>query len=178
VSKRHLSVLLVLSVVAIALLAALPVSAQSPAVTGTVTYLQRIALPPDAVITVQLADVSKQDVAAEVISTQTIESGGNQVPFAYTLPYDPGQIDERFDYAVSARIESAGKLLFTSTQRYAVITKGNPTENVEIIVEPVAEPPSQPATLPTTGGAVAPLIAGLAGALAAAGLFLRRSTAR
>jgi uncharacterized lipoprotein YbaY len=178
VSKSVLPILLVLSIAAIGLLATVPASAQSAAVTGTVTYLQRSALPPDAVITVQLADVSKADAPAQIISTQTIESGGNQVPFAYTLPYDPAQIDERYDYAVSARIESAGKLLFINTQRYAVITKGNPTENVEIIVEPVAEPPAQPATLPTTGGAVLPLAAGLAGAVVAAGLFLRRMTAR
>jgi uncharacterized lipoprotein YbaY len=176
VSKRLLPILLVLSIAAVALLAALPVSAQSPAVTGTVTYLQRIALPPDAVITVQLADVSKQDVAAEVISTQTIESGGNQVPFPYTLPYDPARIVEGFDYAVSARIESGGKLLFISTQRYAVITKGNPTENVEVIVQPVGETPTQPATLPTTGGVVLSIAAALASALAGAGLLLRRTT--
>jgi len=33
-------------------------------VTGTATYLQRIALPPNAVITVRIEDVSKADAPA------------------------------------------------------------------------------------------------------------------
>jgi uncharacterized lipoprotein YbaY len=176
VSRRRLPVMFVLSVAAIVFLVALPVSAQSSAVTGTVTYLQRSALPPDAIVTVRLSDVSKADAPAEVISEQTIPTEGKQVPFAYTLPYDPAKIVENHECAVSARIESGGKLLFISTQSYAVITRGNPTENVEILVEPVAETPAQPATLPTTGGFVLPLAAVLAGALAGAGLLLRRST--
>ncbi len=111
--------------------------ASTAKVTGTVTYLQRSALPPTAVIEVTLADVSKADAPAEVISTQRIEAQGKQAPFAYELPYDPAKIDPRYDYAVSARITDGGKLLFISTRRYAVITKGNPTSNVEIVVEPV-----------------------------------------
>jgi uncharacterized lipoprotein YbaY len=175
VSRRNRAILFILSVTSLAVLLALPAGAQSPAVTGTVTYLQRSALPPDAVIKVQLADVSKADAPAEVISTQTIESGGKQVPFPYTLPYDQAKIVESHEYAVSARIESGGKLLFISTQRYAVITRGNPTENVEIVVQPVSEP-QQPATLPTTGGFVLPLAAALAAALAGSGLLVRSKT--
>ena len=49
---------------------------------GTVTYLQRITLAPDAVVEVTLQDVSKADAPAEVISTQTIETQGAQVPIA------------------------------------------------------------------------------------------------
>ncbi len=105
-------------------------------VSGTVTYLQRIALPPQAMIQVQLVDVSRADAAAIVIDTQTIEAGGQQVPFAFQLSYDPAQIDERFTYAVQARITVDGELRFISTSSYQVITRGNPT-TVEIIVDPV-----------------------------------------
>jgi putative lipoprotein len=109
-----------------------------PLVTGTVTYLQRSALPPTAVIEVQLQDVSKMDAPAEVISTQTIEAQGKQVPFRYILKYDPAQIDPAHRYAVRATIKDGAKLLFTSTQAYPVITNGAPTRDVEIVVEPVA----------------------------------------
>ena len=85
------------------------------AVTGTVTYLERSALPPTAVIEVQLQDVSKMDAPAEVISTQTIEAQGKQVPFPYELKYDPAKIDPAHRYAVRATIKDGGKLLFTST---------------------------------------------------------------
>jgi uncharacterized lipoprotein YbaY len=177
VSNLPLRILFILSLLAMALLMALPASAQGPAVTGTVTYLQRSALPPDAVVTVRLSDISKADAPAEVIAEQTIPTQGNQVPFAYILPFDQAQIVDSHTYAVQARIEAGGKLLFINTASYPVITRGNPTENVEVVVEPVSEP-QQPATLPTTGGFILPFAAALAGILIAAGLLLRPSLAR
>ena len=116
----------------------LPVSA----VTGTVTYLVRSALPPTAVIEVVLQDVSRADAPAETISSQRIEANGKQVPFPYLLKYDPAKIDPKNTYAVRATIKDGDQLLFTSTQRYAVITNGAPTRNVEIVVEPVSSSPA------------------------------------
>jgi putative lipoprotein len=95
-------------------------------VTGTVTYLQRVALPPSATVKVQLIDVSRADAPAVVLGEQVIEAGGKQVPFAFSIPYDTAKIDPRFSYAVSARVEDGGKLLFINDQRYAVITRGAP----------------------------------------------------
>ncbi len=108
------------------------------AVTGTVTYLVRSALPPTAVIEVVLQDVSKTDAPAETISSQSIEAQGKQVPFRYLLKYDTTKIDPKNTYAVRATIKDGDQLLFTSTQRYPVITNGAPTRGVEIVVEPVA----------------------------------------
>ena len=82
------------------------------AVTGTLTYRERIALPDNARITVTLADVSKMDVAAEVISSQAFLAGGQQVPFSYQLNFSRQEIIPNHTYAVSARIEVDGKLLF------------------------------------------------------------------
>ncbi len=124
-----------------ALILAACASATTPAatekVTGTVTYLQRSALPSTAVIEVTLSDVSIQDVAATVLSTQRIEANGQQVPFPYELAYNPAQIIRKHRYAVRATIKDGDKLLFTSTQVNPVITNGNPTSNVEIVVSPV-----------------------------------------
>ncbi len=105
-------------------------------VTGTVTYLQRIALPPSATIKVQLIDVSRADAPATVLGERVITAGGKQVPFSFTIPYDPAKIDQRFSYAVSARIEDGGKLLFINDQRYAVITRGAPT-HADMVLRPV-----------------------------------------
>jgi len=105
------------------------------AVTGNVFYLQRIALPDDAQVRVTLADVSKMDVAAEVIAEQTLY-GPLQVPLPFRLEYDPARIDERMSYAVQARIESGGRLLFVTTEQHPVITRGNPTE-LEVRVDPI-----------------------------------------
>jgi uncharacterized lipoprotein YbaY len=111
-------------------------AAARTAVTGTVTYRQRSALPPQAVIEVKLLDVSRADAPAIEIASQTIQANGRQVPFAFELPYDPAQIDPRFNYAVQARITVDGQLKFITTERFAVITQGNPT-NVEVVVQPV-----------------------------------------
>jgi putative lipoprotein len=112
-------------------------SATTESVTGTVTYLVRSALPPDAVGNVQLQDISLADAPAIIISEQEFATEGKQVPFPYELPYDPAQIQSNHRYAVRAQITLAGKLLFTSTQAYLVITGGNPTKDIEIIVQPV-----------------------------------------
>lgn len=105
-------------------------------VTGTVNYRQRIALPPNAIVEVSLLDVSRQDVAATVISSQTIPLEGKQVPVAFELPFNPDTIDERYSYAVQARILVDGELRFINTSRYPVITHGSPTE-VEVWVNAV-----------------------------------------
>ena len=108
-------------------------------VTGEVTYLQRIALPDDAVVTVQILDVSKQDVAATIMGEQVINTDGKQVPIAYEVEYNEDDIDERFTYSMSARItDGSGKLLFINDTMIPVITNGNPTENVEIMTVPVS----------------------------------------
>jgi len=104
-------------------------------VSGTVYYLQRIALPPDAKIEVKLVDISKQDVPAVTIAEQKITNPG-QVPIPFELWYDPAKIDSHMTYAVQARIERGGKLLFISTRVFPVITRGNPT-HVEVKVDPV-----------------------------------------
>jgi putative lipoprotein len=106
-------------------------------VTGTVTYRQRIALPEDAVLTVQIQDVSIADAPAQVIGEQVIKKPG-QVPIPYKVEYRYRDIDDSHIYAMQARIEDAdGKLLFINDASFPVLTQGNPDENVEIEVVPV-----------------------------------------
>jgi len=117
-------------------------------VSGTVNYLQKIALPPDAVVTVQLQDVSLADAPAKVIGEEVI-TGPEQVPIEYSVSYEYREIEDSHTYVVRARIEdSTGKLLFTNDTSIPVLTQGNPTENVEIMVVPVSTSmPSNPANL-------------------------------
>ncbi|MGR5061860.1 YbaY family lipoprotein [Photobacterium sp. DNB22_13_2] len=91
-------------------------------VKGTLTYKERIALPDNARITVTLADVSKMDVAAEVLSSQAFLAGGKQVPFEYQLNFSRQEIVPNHTYAVSARIELDGKLLFITDTANHVLT--------------------------------------------------------
>jgi putative lipoprotein len=110
--------------------------AATASVSGTVTYLQRIALPPTAVIQVRLVDVSRADAPAVVLGEQVIQAGGSQVPFSFEIPYDPARIDPRFSYAIQARIEDGGRLLFINDQHYAVVTRGAPVQ-LDMVLKPV-----------------------------------------
>ncbi|WP_206603101.1 YbaY family lipoprotein [Leptolyngbya ohadii] len=107
-------------------------------VSGTVTYRQRIALPPDARLVVRLEDVSRADAAAIVIAEETIETAGQQVPISFRLTYDPSRIEERNRYHVRAQIFYGDALRWTSTVMYPVITQGNATE-VAILLQPVGQ---------------------------------------
>ncbi len=118
-----------------------PKSAEVPTmtimtVTGTVAYRLRIALPPDAEVHVRLEDVSRADEPAIVVAEKRIASEGQQVPIAFTLPYDASRIIASHTYVVRATISSGGRLLFTTTQAYPVLTNGA-GHDVQILVEQV-----------------------------------------
>ena len=105
-------------------------------VTGSVGYLQRVALPPTAVIKVVLVDVSRADAPAIVLGEQVFAAGGRQVPFPFEIAYDPARIQANHTYAVQARIEDGGVLRFITDQRHAVITRGAPN-HVELVLRPI-----------------------------------------
>lgn len=105
----------------------------SSKVTGSITYRERIALPPSAVITVQLVDVSLADAPAVLIAEQVIATAGRQVPFEFALTYDASRIQPSHTYAVQVRIENSGKLLFISDTVNRVITRDAPT-HLDIVV--------------------------------------------
>ena len=106
------------------------------AVTGRVTYRERSALPPDAVVRVQLSDVSRQDAAPIPIAQATLTPAGRQVPVPFELRYDPDAIDSTHTYAVRATIESGGRLIFTTTTANTVITRGRPV-HVDLVLAAV-----------------------------------------
>jgi putative lipoprotein len=87
-------------------------------------------------VIVSLLDVSRQDVAAEVLASETIKTDGRQVPIPFTLIYEPNRIQPNHTYRVQARILIGNELRFISTRSYPVITQGRPN-TVEVLVEPV-----------------------------------------
>jgi uncharacterized lipoprotein YbaY len=121
--------------VAALLAAAYGCSPPMAAVSGTVTYRERIALTPDAVLEVELVDVSRADAPAEVFGRQVIESPG-QVPISFAIEYDPAGIQDSHTYAVQARIREDEQLRWTSTEAYLVITRDHPT-HVDIVLRAV-----------------------------------------
>lgn len=105
-------------------------------VTGKVTYRIRKALPPEAVIKVQLVDITLAGEPAKLLGEQTIEAKGRQVPFAYKIPYDPKAIVPKHRYQVSALITVGGEVWLMTDTAVRVITGGNPKRR-DIVVKPV-----------------------------------------
>ncbi len=102
------------------------VAGQDGAVAGTVqgsaTYRERIALPPDATLVVELQDVSLADAPAVTLSAQRYSL--NAVPAAYQLTYDDALVRDGMRYVVRGSIYDGRKLLFTTDTAYPVLTDG------------------------------------------------------
>lgn len=98
---------------ALALLMSACGSDEAPAGTLTGTVLSEefdtVDLPDGSTVEVQFADISLADAPASVVASQTIDT--TELPVDYSLEWDD-ELDERFTYAVSARVEHDGKLLF------------------------------------------------------------------
>jgi putative lipoprotein len=88
------------------------------AVDGTVTYRQRIALPADATVVVQLLEVNQAGAPQEALAEQRIVTAGRQVPIPFSFGYDATRIVPGRTYTLAARIEGAdGTLLWVSDTR-------------------------------------------------------------
>jgi uncharacterized lipoprotein YbaY/membrane-bound inhibitor of C-type lysozyme/heat shock protein HslJ len=113
---------------------------------GTVTYLPRIALPPDAEVTVRLLDVSLADAPSTPLAEATIALAGRQVPVPFALTYAPDQIEPRRRYVVRAEIrDGAGALRWATDTAIPVLTQGGPSDDVEVrVVQVAADAPRGP----------------------------------
>lgn len=164
-----------LAFLAALMLLALPglASAQAAAVSGTITYRDRIAIPANAVVTVQIAEVPAAGRPGAVIAEQRFTTNGAQPPFRYSITYDPARIDAAKQYTVQSNISVGGQLRYTTNSVYRVITGGAPVADVNMVLVATTRLP------PTSGGALPLLIAGLALVAAVAVFALRRlSSAR
>jgi len=91
-------------------------------VTGYVVFRQRPSFSLSAVLTVTLDDVSLADTPARISSVETL-TPLREPPIPFALHCDPADILANHTYAVRARIEEDGWLLFISARAYHVITR-------------------------------------------------------
>lgn len=113
-------------------------AATSASISGTVTYLQRIALPQGATLTVELVDISLADAPAVTLGAYSSQPD-TQVPLPFTVTYNSADIIDNHTYALQAEIRDAqGKLWFRNTTTFLVLTNGQPSDNVEIVLDMVS----------------------------------------
>ncbi|ABP41137.1 hypothetical protein BFI38_10315 [Yersinia pestis subsp. microtus bv. Caucasica] len=103
---------------------------------GTVNIRERLALPPDAVVTVTLSDISLADAPSRVIAQKAVRTEGKQAPFTYSLPFNPSDIQPNARVIVSAAITRNGQLLFITDTIQEVINRGAGTQ-ADLLLVPV-----------------------------------------
>lgn len=107
-------------------------------VTGTLTYLVRMALPPQAVVQVQLLDLTRGNSAAApgaLVAEEKFPLGQRNVPVTFSLKVETAKIDPKHTYGVSARISTLGQPRFVTKEPYKVLTQDNPTK-IDMVLLP------------------------------------------
>ncbi|HAK4117737.1 TPA: hypothetical protein H1T73_001645 [Salmonella enterica] len=102
---------------------------QQPNVSGTVWIRQKVALPPDAVLTVTLSDAS----LADVLSQKAVRTEGKQAPFSFVLPFNPSDIQPNARILLSAAITVDNKLVFITDSVKPVINNGGTKADLTLV---------------------------------------------
>lgn len=108
-----------------------------PNVSGTIYIRQRVALPPDAVLTVTLSDASQSDAPSKVLSQRVVHTKGKQAPFLFVLPFKPSDIKPNARILLSAAITIDGKMVFITDAVKPVLNHGG--SKAELLLVPVAQ---------------------------------------
>ena len=118
-----------------------PVAASSfVEIGGSIRYLSRIALPPDALLTIRVVDTARAGAPARVLVEQHYELNGAQIPIPFSATIDRDLIGKKARLSINARIEHRGKLRFISDRAYPPLKDGQPVP-VDIVLKPVGRQP-------------------------------------
>ena len=105
---------------------------------GSVVYRERMALPTDAIVTVSLLDVSRQDAAAVTLASQRIEAAGLKAPIPFELTVQRTKVERVKHMALQARIMVGNRLMYINPER-VVPDPSHPNVPVEIVVRRVGD---------------------------------------
>ena len=124
--------------VIIAIFASAPAGAAPVEIAGDVTYYERIALPPAAVLQVQLLDLTLKGEPARIGAEAMIEGPG-QVPLQFILSFDDDVLIAGHSYALVATIWAGEHIWFRNAAPHPIESplSGLP---VVIVVNFVGEP--------------------------------------
>lgn len=107
-----------IAIVCVALMLSTPAIAAKIDLPGQVTYRERLALPKDATLELQLVDQTTPNLPPRLDVRATI--GAGQVPLTFNLNFDDAMILPGHSYALIAAISAGGGLLFRNFEPYVV----------------------------------------------------------
>ncbi len=99
---------------------------------GSIVYREKVVLPPDAELVVQLLDVTKAD--KPVLNAEVkIRTDGGQVPIRFALPVDPAKLTGSV-HSLRASIRFGGKTQFVTGARVIIDPSSPPQALVMTVV--------------------------------------------
>jgi putative lipoprotein len=125
--------------VAAALCACQPFGPNSEAISGALTYHERIALPPNAVAVVSVVDISELDSRDALLGRTEIVGPGDP-PIPFEVRYLPAAVNPDRQYGVRAQIAVGKELWLTTDRPYPVLTGGAPRQTEVMLVRPSPDP--------------------------------------
>lgn len=99
-----------------------PAAEEMVTVTGEATYRERIALPPEAVMTVRIEDVSRADASAPVLAEESYLAEGRQVPLPFAVEVPRAALEGAITTSARVRIEDADGRLMWITDMHTQVT--------------------------------------------------------
>ncbi|MEX9251895.1 YbaY family lipoprotein [Pseudenterobacter timonensis] len=130
---------------------------QQPNVSGTVWIRQKVALPPDAVLTVTLSDASMADAPSKVLAQKAVRTEGKQPPYSFVLPFKPSDVQPNARILLSAAITVDGKLVFITDTVKPVLNQGGSKADLTLVpVQQTAVPMQQSGGATTTVPSTSP----------------------
>ncbi|CAO97537.1 YbaY family lipoprotein [Erwinia tasmaniensis] len=114
-----------------------------PNVSGTAWIRQKVALPPNAVLTVTLSDASLADAPSKVVAQHVVRTEGAQAPFRFILPFNPADVKPHARILLSAAVTVEGKLLFVTDTVKQVVTNGETRQDLTLVPVPSVAIPTQ-----------------------------------
>jgi len=94
--------------------------------TGVLSYRERGPLPTDAIVTVQVENLTRPHFVVRNGATQFRPLPGTSIPFE--IAYDPSFINPQDTYQVRATVTSAGRTILETQQPQRVLTGGAPSQ--------------------------------------------------
>lgn len=124
------------------LVAASQAFAETRFIEVSIAFRERMALPPDAEVDVQLLRDAQDDPATRRIAAQRFRM--DAVPQTVRLAYDPNLISSTESYSVAATIWSQGRPLFQTDAARAVLGPSDATSVQIMLTRAAEEPPLVP----------------------------------
>lgn len=95
-------------------------------VRGTIQYRSRNPLPSDAMVTVEIQNLSRPYHEINQSNNRFPVATSGDIPFE--VAYDPTHIEPQDLYEIRATVTSGGRTIFHTAQSQRVITRGNPKQ--------------------------------------------------